>query len=84
VRCPRCRKRVAPFVRWFFWPGPVRTCLNCGSRLRYKGFYRALGFHAVLGAASAVFDVPFWILLLVVPVTAVGYPWFFARYEPVV
>jgi hypothetical protein len=84
MRCPSCQKRVAPFVKWFFWTGPKRTCVNCGSRLRYKGYYWAVGFHAALGAACAAFHVPFWIIFGIVLMTGVVYPWFFARYEPVV
>jgi len=83
MRCPKCQNRVAPFVKWLCWPGPRRTCLSCGSRLRYKNFYLAVGFHALLGAAWVFLNLPLWVIVVVLPITAVVYPWFFARYEPI-
>jgi Flp pilus assembly protein TadB len=81
MRCPNCKNRVAPFSKWLFWPGPRRTCLSCGSRLRYKNFWGALGLHVLLVTVWAAFHYPLWGLVGVLVVTAFVFPWFFARYE---
>jgi len=89
MRCPKCGNKAAPFIRWACWPGPKRTCLSCGSRLRYKNFYREVGLHA-LGAAvffavCAWLDLPVWVLLALLlttmPITGIVCPWYFGRYE---
>lgn len=57
--------------------------------MRYKGFYKTSFFHAVLGGAiGAVLllsEISLWVLLplatLLVVLSAVVYPWFFAEYE---
>ena len=81
MRCPKCSDRPTSFTRWLLRPGPTRVCEHCGSRLRYRHFNAALVAHGVLGAAWVMLHLPWWGLAIILPVTAVLYPWWFAQYE---
>ena len=85
MKCPHCGKPPATFAAWFLRPGPKRDCLNCGALLHYRHFYAAIVFHMIsgvgLGAGGVIAGIPLGIPALAIVLTAVVYPWFFAKYE---
>jgi hypothetical protein len=91
MNCPKCHELAASFWRWFLWPGPRRRCSNCGTNLRYVGFYSQLAAHAILGPAIIIFGAaagaPVWlsclVLAVIVSFTAVLLPLRFGRYREI-
>ena len=81
MRCPKCQNRPATFIHWLRRPGPTRTCESCGSHLRYRNFNVGLVAHALLGGTWVMLHLPLWGFVVVLPLTAVIYPWWFAHYD---